>query len=57
MQFMSGSMVELSLGLVVAFLERECIPVKDDKSPLDVVYVAITSVPLICQVRASFCIE
>jgi len=41
---------------VVAFLERECIP-KDDKSPLDVVYIAITSVLLICQVRASFCIE
>jgi len=33
MQFMSSSMVEPLIGS--SFLERECIPVKDDKSPLD----------------------
>lgn len=41
MQFMSrlyGGTV--SKDWVVPFLERECIPVKDDKSPLDVVYIS-----------------
>lgn len=41
MQFMSrlygGTVVK---DWVVPFLERECIPVKDDKSPLDVVYIS-----------------
>jgi len=43
---------------VVAFLERECIPVKDDKSPLDVVYISSNYVsPTHLSGCASFCIE